>query len=338
MGLKFLSPAFSQVSRPKLFWDTRQRLPWPAIDSPEAWAIALVLVALTGLAKLLLDALSGAPLPPYIMFYPAVVVAALGGGPRIGLATAIATLVIAWWFFLPEIGSFVVAGDGTPLTLLIYSLTSTFLGWVVGQGRRAHDEALASRAQREYAARESVHRVKNLLAVVQAIVSKVFREVDTTEKYRNILFDRLTALNIAQGVLVQREWEDVPVGIVIDSSLAPFLPNPGLTVERGPEAIVPARCVAGLCMALYELSTNAMKYGALAEGRGPVVLGWRLDGNQVTLEWNERTPADPNRVESFGAQLIRAALGNEPSAQVDYRIDADGVYASFRWRSEPSVP
>lgn len=307
------------------------RLALPATDTAAAWVLAAAIIVVSAALMPLLSSLAGAALPPYITFYPAVVLAALAGGSRVGLATAAATLVIAWWFFVPAYGSFNVSGAGTSVIVLIYALTSAFLGWIVGQARLALDAAVASEARRHHAARESVHRIKNLLAVVQAIIAKVAREVDTTERYRTVLSERMAALGIAQDVLVRRDWQDASLESVVDAALAPFLPNPGLRVRRGPEATVPAHHVSGLCMALYELCTNAMKYGALVDGRGPVLLSWQVDGGRVVLEWDEKTATDPRRAESFGSRLVRAALSEEAATRVDYRIDEDGIYARFQW-------
>lgn len=301
------------------------RVRWPAVGSSLAWILAAGLVALGAILKLLLEQFGGEPLPPFITFYPAVVLAALSGGPVIGIVCALATLAIAWLVF--------PSSPSISFSAVIYACTSVFLGWVVGGTRLALDAAKASRTHQEYAARESVHRIKNLIAVFQAIIRKVHREVQTTEQYRNILSDRMHGLEIAQRILVEQEWQDAPLGSLIDSALAPFLPNPGLTLRRGPEVTIPAGCVRGLSMALYELCTNAMKYGALAEGRGPVLLTWKIEGGNVVLVWEEKTAAVSQHRVGFGATLIRVALDNEPESRVEYRVDPDGVYASFRWRA-----
>jgi two-component sensor histidine kinase len=288
--------------------------------------LAASLVLVGAVLKPLLELLGGEPLPPYITFYPAVVIAALGGGPVIGVACALTTLAIAWSFFQS------VPSLSFP-AVVIYACTSVFLGWVVGNARLAFDVAIASRTHQEYAARESVHRIKNLIAVVQAIIRKVFREVETTEQYRDILSERFRGLEIAQRILIEQDWQDMHLGTLIDSALAPFLPNPGLTLRRGPDATIPAECVRGLSLALYELCTNAMKYGALAEGRGPVLLSWKLDGGKVVLDWEEKTATNPRHIDGFGATLIRVAMAGDPDASVDYRVDPDGVHASFQWRA-----
>jgi two-component sensor histidine kinase len=303
----------------------------PTVGSGAAWAIGAAIVLGTALAKAPFDAAAGASLPPYILFYPAVVVIALLGGPRVGLAAAISTLLVAWYFFLPTYYSFAVANRPTGFTLAVYAFTSAFLAWVVGVARLAFDASIANEAQRDYVARESVHRIKNLIAVVQAISAKVSREASSFEEYRSTLSTRLSALAIAQGVLVRRDWQDVEIHELIDSALAPFLPNPGLHLEGGPAATVPAQHVNGLCMALYELCTNAMKYGALRQGKGPVNLSWRRDGDDCVLEWREQSPTGDHG-ESFGTQLIRSAFSRDPSTKVAYDVAEDRVQASFRWR------
>jgi two-component sensor histidine kinase len=301
------------------------QIKWPATGTPKTWPLAASFVLAGAVLKPLLELLGGEPLPPYITFYPAVVMAALVGGPVIGISCALITLAIAS-FFLHSVASSLPAA-------IIYAFTSVFLGWVIGHARLAFDAAKAHRTYQEYAARESVHRIKNLIAVVQAISNKVFREVKTTEQYRDILSERMRGLEIAQRILLEQDWRDVPLGTLIDSALAPFLPNPGLTLRRGPEATIPAGCVRGLSMALYELCTNAMKYGALAEGRGPVLLTWKIEGGKVVLDWEERTATDPRHIDGFGATLIRVALAGHSEAHVDYRVDPDGVHASFQWHA-----
>lgn len=306
----------------------------PATNSVAALLLVAAVIVLAGLAKPALDVLAQQRLPPYITFYPAVVMAALLGGPRIGVIGAVTTLLWAWYAFIPNYNSLEVPDIASAVTLIIYSLTSVLLGFVVGSARLAHDRARASEERRDFAARESVHRIKNLLAVVQAIATKVSKEVQTTAEYRSVLGARLAALDTAQAVLVRRDWQPVDLGEILDSALAPFLPNPGLNLLRGPPVMVPARHVGGLCMALYELCTNAMKYGALAEGRGPVTLSWRVEGDTIILEWTELTPTRQQRIEGFGTQLVRIALSHEPSTNVDYLIEPERVHAVFTWRQE----
>lgn len=305
--------------------------PWPRTDSAAAWLIAILLILAGFFSKPLIEAMIGGQLPPYITMYAAVTISALLGGPRIGLATALVTILLTWYFFLPPYDSFAVTSSNTAVVLCLYFVLSGFQAWIIGKARLALEAITESEAQRDRAARESVHRIKNLIAVVQAIASKIAREVQTTTEYKSLLSNRLVALGSAQDVLVQSGWSDVELAQIVKAALAPFLPNPGLDVRYGPEVHVPARHVSGLNMALYELCTNSLKYGALAEGRGPVLLTWRRDGHKAVLEWVEQTPAPITRMEGLGTQLIRYALGNDADCAVDYIVDGTRVHAVFRW-------
>jgi two-component sensor histidine kinase len=310
---------------------------WPRVGSPAAWLIAVGLTFAGFFAKPLLEWLIDGPLPPYITMYASVVIAALLGGPRIGLATSFVTVALTWYFFLPPYDSFAITTRRTAVSLCLYLMLSSFQGWIVGKARMALDALAESEAKRDRAARESVHRIKNLVTIVQAIAAKLTREAQTLEDFKSLLSNRLVALGNAQDVLVQSNWSDVDLEQIIRAALAPFLPNPGLTVRNGPSVMVPARHVSGLNMALYELCTNSLKYGALAGGRGPVALSWDTDRSTVTLEWNEQAPNPVARDEGLGTQLIRYALGNDPDSQVRYVIDGTHVSAVFRWTRSRSA-
>jgi two-component sensor histidine kinase len=304
----------------------------PRTDSVAAYLTATGIVAFATLIKFPLDDWAGEPLPPYITFYPAVVIASLCGGPRVGFATATTALLLAWYIWLPDFFSFAVTGARTPLTLGIFAFSAALLAWVVGLARLVLDQVVANEAERAMSARESVHRIKNLIAVVQALAAKIAREVTTPEEYKQVISKRLEALGAAQNVLVREDWSDANLKHLIESALAPFLPNPGLTVKAGPEMVVPARHVNGVCLALYELSTNAMKYGALSDGEGPVVLSWRCESDECVLEWREaRKQTVETEGSGFGSVLIKTALSNAPNTHVDYEFTPNEVLAVFRW-------
>jgi two-component sensor histidine kinase len=304
----------------------------PRAESFAAYLTAATIVAIATVIKFPLDELAGEPLPPYITYYPALVLATLCGGPRVGFATATATLLLAWFIWLPVPFSFTVAGARTPLTIGIYAVSSALLAWVIGLARSVLDQVVANEAERSVSARESVHRIKNLVAVVQALTAKIAREVATPDEFRDVLTKRLEALGTAQNVLIRQDWNDAELQEIVNGSLGPFLPNRGLTLKPGPAVVVPARHVNGLCLALYELCTNAMKYGALAHGQGPVVLTWRVENDCCILEWRE-TRRSQNAAENsgFGSVLIKTALSHAPNTRVDYEFTSTHVVAVFRW-------
>jgi two-component sensor histidine kinase len=204
----------------------------------------------------------------------------------------------------------------------------------VGAARHYLDRQAASAAELEAVARESVHRTKNLIAIVQALTAKVAREVSTVDEFKGILGDRFHALGLAQDLLLRRDWQDANLEELLHTALAPFLRNPALTVQKGAHVLVPARHVRGLCMALYELCTNAMKYGGLAYGRGSVTLTWHAVENDCVLNWREEIRGRDSVLQNqpgLGTLLIRMALSNDEGTNVEYEIGATSVLAAFRW-------
>ncbi len=325
--------AVSDLQRSSTFASLRTQL--PRVGSMRAWLLAAGIVALGALLKPLLDTVAGSVLPPFITLFPTVAIAALIGGTRIGVAAGAASLLIAWWFWLAPFNSFVIQNRFALVTLFTFSLSSMLLALVCGYTRQALDIVVASEAEKMRAAQETVHRIKNLIAVVQAIARKVRREHGNSDEFHSTFAARLDALQVAQNLLIQQNWRDSPLADIVQASLAPFLPNPALEVQGGDAIIVPARFVSGLSLALYELATNAMKYGALSGRGGGVALSWRCAPDRTCeLQWRESGAALPPLEaprQGFGSALIKGALNREEGAEVRYEIGSAGVVAIFRW-------
>lgn len=306
----------------------------PRAGSPYAFVLSAVVIAVCVLLKILMDDWVGTAVPPYISFYPAVVVASLLGGPIVGLATGAVTLFLAWYFWIAPGFSFALFDRQAAATIAIYTVTAPMIALTVGAARHYLDRQAASAAELEAVARESVHRTKNLIAVVQALTTKVAREVSTVDEFKRILGDRFQALALAQDLLLRRNWQDADLEELLHTALAPFLQNPALTVQKGAHVLVPARYVRGLSMALYELCTNAMKYGGLAYGRGSVTLTWHIVDNACVLTWREDVTNRDSVLQTqagLGTSLIRLALSNDAGTTVHYEIGAASVLAAFRW-------
>jgi len=299
-----------------------------------ALATSLLVFLAAGILKPLLDAAAGDYLPPFVTFYPAVVVISLISGRRLGFIAVAAAVVISWYFWIPPYHSFKVLALGPLLGIVTFAIFGALLSVIAGVTRVLLEEHAAYAAERTRMARESVHRIKNLIAVVHAISTKVARQTDGMPEYNAKFFSRLAALGVAQDVLIRTEWEDVHLNEIIETSLAPFRPNPALDVDPGPDVMVPARYVSGVSVALYELATNAMKYGALLARLGSVTLTWRASADSGTLIWREvaggpkQTPTD---IPGFGTTLIQNALGHATGTRVRYEVTDTGVIAEFEW-------
>ena len=157
---------------------------------------------------------------------------------------------------------------------------------------------------------EMEHRVKNTLAMVQAIATQTLRQTPIDE--RAAFVGRLHALSNAHDLLKQENWDRATVGDVVNRALEPF------QRERfqvaGSEVWLAVNTSLMLTMAIHELATNAVKYGALSNGKGEVRIAWGLvdDTAQPRLElrWQESDgpPVAPPQHKSFGSLLLARTL------------------------------
>ena len=156
------------------------------------------------------------------------------------------------------------------------------------------------------------HRVKNTLATVQAIASQTLRGSDAI--VRRTLEGRLMALAAAHDVLTRESWEGASLDDVVAGALAPFSGREdGRFRVYGPPLRLWPRAALALAMALHELSTNALKYGALSAGSGHVAICWEIVSGAnpiLRLTWTEQGgPAvTPPARRGFGMRLVERSL------------------------------
>ncbi|HYH44381.1 MAG TPA: PAS domain-containing protein, partial [Thermoanaerobaculia bacterium] len=156
------------------------------------------------------------------------------------------------------------------------------------------------------------HRTRNLLTVVQAIASQTLGRGGTMKSFT----ERLAALGRAQELLSQQGGRDeLDIGEVVRVELRahPAATDGRVTID-GPAVPLGPERVQALALALHELATNAVKYGALTQEGGRLQVAWRLEpaaagGPQVVLDWRESgcvMPAEPPG-RGYGRQLIERA-------------------------------
>lgn len=178
------------------------------------------------------------------------------------------------------------------------------------------EQRTRAEAAMELLLNEIRHRVKNTLAMVQAIAMQTFRSTPVTE--RDAFVARLRALSEAHDLLTQKNWDTISAGETVERALRPFLDrNRTRIVFAGPDVRLPAAKALLIAMVLHELGTNAVKYGALSDENGKVDLRWdvtELDGKtRLRLSWREH---DGPRVEpptraGFGSRMLERALRSE---------------------------
>ena len=179
--------------------------------------------------------------------------------------------------------------------------------------------------------REVSHRAKNLLAVVQGIVQQTFDEQDLKAA---ALSARLAALAASQDLIVQSDWRGVWLSDLIRSQLRHLDALVGTRIRfEGPPLRISPSAAQTLGMALFELATNAVKYGALSNARGTVSVQWFLVGesdSEFRLSWQEQDgPAVHSPGQSgFGTDVMVEMVEHALDAAV--RLDYDPMGVSWR--------
>ena len=193
-------------------------------------------------------------------------------------------------------------------------------GRIVGASKIARDISDRKRAHEKQVlfVREIKHRIKNTMAIVQAIARQTLRAVSDAD--REAFFARLQALAGAHDLLTAESWSQASLGDVVDRALEPFKEEHR---ERffidGPDGIrLDAQKSCLVSMALHELATNAVKYGALSNTSGRVHLAWEIlpadpPHRRFRLRWQEHggPPVEPPERRGFGSLLIQQALDSE---------------------------
>lgn len=183
--------------------------------------------------------------------------------------------------------------------------------------------------QRVLLLNELNHRIKNTLATVQSIAEQTLRSGKVEAATRESLTSRLLALSQAHDVLVQENWSAADLHAIVSQAMAPHLPaEAGVLEANGPPLRVNPHQAVALSLALHELATNALKYGALSASEGRVTITWNvwLDGEgrrYMNLLWEERggPPVKPPQETGFGTRLLAKTFGRESGgrARLEYR-------------------
>jgi len=144
----------------------------------------------------------------------------------------------------------------------------------------------------QFLMRELTHRSKNLLAVVQGIAGQTMRTTGTMDEFREKFMQRLQGLAASHELLVNRNWQGASLADLVRDQLSPFAEVGGRRLNvSGPDVLVSPETAEAIGLALHELATNAVKYGALSVPIGQVTVFWALERHG-----NEKHGTEPHRL------------------------------------------
>ena len=194
---------------------------------------------------------------------------------------------------------------------------------------------------------ELAHRSKNLLAVVQSLANQTGKNAASVGEFKRRFFGRLHSLSRAHEILSDYNWRGAGLRELIRSQVLMYV---GDAVERisyeGPPVYLRPNAAQHVGLALHELTTNALKHGALKGASGDVEISWMLsepanseDPPGLTLQWVESQdrPIDLPPVRSFGRILLESVVPAAVTGQSCLKMGPDGIMYRLEIRSDELV-
>jgi two-component sensor histidine kinase len=181
---------------------------------------------------------------------------------------------------------------------------------------------------------ELTHRVKNTLAIVSAIASQTLR-AGITENALAAFQERLRAFGTAHDILTAANKADASIRQIVDGVLQSLISDTTRYTVSGPEIRLGSKQSLSLALALNELATNAIRFGALSNESGTVAVTWSADGEgeqaRFRFAWHETggPPVVMPRRRGFGSRLVERGLAADFKGEVDIRYEPDGLICTL---------
>lgn len=252
-----------------------------------------------------------------------------------------AGVLLETWDGLP-LGTLCVLDDDVrdltePQIFALQTLARQVMGML--ELRRAlaqRDRALAGRQRAEerqtLLTRELHHRVKNTLATVQAVAGSTARTAKNLGDFRHSFAGRISSLARTHAIITEDEGQRASLVELLHVELARFADtNTGRVAMHGPPVMLASEIAIPLGMAIHELTSNSVKYGALSTEQGLVTVTWDVtsenDSERLSLEWIEHGGPEvhPPTRQGFGSRVLERVLGAHAGVEVATSYDAGGL-------------
>jgi two-component sensor histidine kinase len=202
--------------------------------------------------------------------------------------------------------------------------------------------ALADRQQRQQMlVNELNHRVKNTMSMIHSVAVLAARSATDTKDLMSNFTTRLFGISRTQDLLMQSQWAGAQVRELANSELAPYDTDEKRRVTLSGDSIqLSATQATSVGMVLHELTTNAVKYGALSSPDGKVAVTWTIsggnDGRRLRIEWQESggpTITPPER-EGFGSRLIETSVRRQLGGTLTADYAPEGLRCTIEFSLE----
>jgi len=177
---------------------------------------------------------------------------------------------------------------------------------------------------------ELQHRMKNMLSVIQALSRQTMIHCATKEQFDQRFAARLSSYCQSIDRLIANNWRGLGIHELIHTQLAAVADGTENSFD-GPELNMSTHAAHWIGLAIHELATNALKYGALSVPRGRVHIAWTVvpaaGGDRFQLQWREADgpPVTPPERRGFGGRLVQELIASAVSGKVAHDFQTAGV-------------
>ena len=194
-------------------------------------------------------------------------------------------------------------------------------------------ERKRAETQRRLLSKELDHRVKNNLAIVQALVQQTLRNADNLSEAATDIGARLSALANAHDILTRNAWLEGDLQATIEATVLAQASGDRVVVAGPPVSLSPNQVMA-ISLAMHELTTNAVKYGALSNEAGNVSISWQVldeESRQLVLDWTETggPPVEQPSKRGFGSRLLERVTASE-GGEAKRHFEPEGLSCTIR--------
>lgn len=237
---------------------------------------------------------------------------------------------------------------GRPFAILVFGVLLAILATQlhrVQQRRVGMAQALAAEQarhaeDRELMIGEMAHRMKNAFARIGALARITLRESASLEEFETKFDGRMRALSDAKQMLVTGAVDTVELGRIVHRELEiAGWSGARLAALDGPVVCLDDESAQAITLAVHELVTNSIKYGALSGRGGDLAVGWRIEAGQVEFRWTETGLTAPPQIdtESFGTQFIRSLIERQLKGSWDRTAVDNSLTILIRWPDDGSA-
>jgi len=189
-------------------------------------------------------------------------------------------------------------------------------------------ERKANEERERLLSREVDHRAKNLLSVVQGVVQ--LTRAETVPEFVDQVNGRIFALGRVHSLLAAARWNGADLSNLVEEELAPFVSRDKRVQLKGPSVALRPAAAQSMALVIHELTTNAVKYGALSTPDGRIDVDWEIgDGlaGGLVLRWRESHGAGvvPPQHLGFGLTSVRMSIERQLGGTIDLRWRTEGI-------------